>query len=87
MAKRKKDFGVDGVYSEHRVTAQLREAREEARKLIDAGFFAKITKVRESVPRGERIFYVVWQRGKMGLKGRAAFAALDRVFGKQERVF
>ena len=87
MAKRKKDFGVDGFYTEHLTTANLREARLEARKLVDAGFLAKITRVQEKVPRGERVFFVVWQRGKLGIKGKVGYGITEAIFGKQKKVF
>lgn len=90
MAKRKKEFIVEGtpaLFTEHFVTAQLQEARDEAKRIVDEGYFARITKVKQPVPRGERVYYIVWQRGKPSIKGRVALSAVESVFGKQRQVF
>lgn len=91
MAKRQKTFKIEGdvpaVFTEHWSTAQLQEARDEAENLEAQGYFARITKVTEPTEYGSHTFYIVWQRGKFGLRKRAAYAAMDRVFGKQRRVY
>ena len=83
---RKRDFGLQGIFSEYTQTAQIREAMDIAQQLIDEGYQAKVTRVVKQLPIGPRTYYVVWQRGKPSRKGRVALGVVETFFGPQRRV-